>query len=74
MNEELKPYAKVGVVGMDKQKEKTMKCIECDYLKQSEPNEEKIYAICEETGEQLNPFELCYSTGIGKHCPYHKNA
>ncbi|MBQ1790418.1 MAG: hypothetical protein II008_09580 [Oscillospiraceae bacterium] len=56
---------------MDKQEEKPMICSKCKYLKQSEPEDEKLWAKCEATEEQLNPFELCYSTGIGKHCPYH---
>ena len=56
---------------MDKQEEKPMNCSECKYLKQSGHEDGKMWAKCEATEEQLNPFELCYSTGIGKHCPYH---
>lgn len=57
---------------MDKQKERPISCSECKYLKQSKPEDEKLWAKCETTGEQLNPFELCYSTGIGKKCTYYQ--
>ena len=52
-------------------KEKPMNCSKCEYLKES-ASEESMWAECGITKEQLNPFELCYSTGIGKCCPYTK--
>lgn len=53
-------------------KEKPMNCSKCEYMKESTSEEESMWAECGITKEQLNPFELCYSTGIGKRCPYTK--
>lgn len=53
-------------------KKKPMNCSKCEYLKESTSEEKPMWAECEITKEQLNPFELYYSTGIGKHCPYTK--
>lgn len=52
-------------------KEKPMNCSKCEYLKES-TSEESMWAECGITKEPLNPFELYYSTGIGKRCPYTK--
>ena len=57
---------------MDKQEKKPMYCSECKYLEHSSP-EEKLWARCGATEERLNPFDLWYSTGIGKRCPYYQN-
>jgi hypothetical protein len=60
--------AKEVVIG----KEKPINCSKCEYLKESTSEEKSMWAECGITKEQLNPFELCYSTGIGKRCPYTK--
>lgn len=65
----------VTEVSMDEakiSKEKPINCSKCEYLKEATSEEESMWAECGITKEQLNPFELCYSTGIGKRCPYTK--
>lgn len=48
-------------------------CAECGCLEQILADSDTLRATCKETGEKLNPYELHYSTGIGKRCPYYKN-
>ena len=52
--------------------ESPINCYVCKYVKHGITEDEGLWAKCGATGEELNPYDLCYSIGIGNKCPYHQ--